>query len=286
MNSEQFTVEDLPEGSILYVSINVAPDHPLRESVHRYMDPPPDLDLGRLTRSLGPGSRRYFASPVIDGTIDDLPENLSEYRALIIGCSGHSANLDRGPLAPWQERVLKLIQRAVHDYKLPYLGICGGGQLGLVALGGAVGPNPAGVGFKPEEPGSLLIRTTEVTLTEAGQNDPLFEGCATHFGMTAIHADYMSEAPPDKGFVPLAHSADVPNQALAYGDRVRLLGLHPEVTREFLDDTIGPVLDAGAFAVAPRSVLDETFAAICPTPSENAKIIRNFMVNFATRKWA
>jgi GMP synthase-like glutamine amidotransferase len=280
-----FDVPGLPERSVLYVSANVAPDHPLRESVETYMDPLPDLDLGRITTSLGPGSRRYFVERVLDGTVDELPEDLSGLRGLVIGCSAYSVNLERGPLKPWQERLIALVRRAVFEYRLPYLGLCGGGQLGLVAMGGRVGPNPVGVGFHPDRAGSLVIRTTQVELTEAGKADPLFDGVPASFGMTAIHSDYMAGVPQD-GFTVLASSADIPNQAVAYGDRVRLLGLHPEVTREFLTRTIDPVIEAGAFAVVSKQVLRETFSGLCPTPEGNRRILQNFITHFCARSWS
>jgi GMP synthase (glutamine-hydrolysing) len=280
-----FEVPGLPERSILYVSINVAPDHPLREAVVTHMDPLPDLDLGRLCASLGPGSRSYFVERVLDGTTDALPTELSGLRGLIIGCSAYSVSLERGPLKPWQQRVMDLVRRAVFDYKLPYLGLCGGGQLGLVALGGRVSPNPRGVGFTPEQAGSLVIRTTQVELTEAGKADPLFAGVQPSFGMTAIHSDYMAEV-PGEGFTVLAHSKDIPNQAVAYGDRVRLLGLHPEVTAEFLARTIHPVIDAGAFPSVPREKLRDIFTSICPTPEANRLILKNFLTYFCARQGA
>jgi GMP synthase-like glutamine amidotransferase len=282
--SASFEVPGLPERSVLYVSANVAPDHPLRAAVVTHMDPLPDLDLGRITSSLGDGSRRYFVERVLDGTSEQLPRDLSGLRGLVVGCSSYSANLERGPLAPWQERVVALIRLAVLEYKLPYLGLCGGGQLGLVALGGRVGPNPAGVGVAASQPGSIAIRTTEVELTEAGRRDPLFLGVPPTFGMTAIHADYMAEV-PSEGFTVLAHSRDIPNQVVAFGDRVRLLGLHPEVTREFLARTIEPVIAAGAFGSVPRPALREAFANLCPTPESNRLILQNFLTHFCARKW-
>ncbi len=284
MTTEPFEVPGLPERSVLYISANVAPDHPLRESVVNHMDPLPDLDLGRITASLGPGSRRYFVERVVDGTCEDLPGDLRGLRGVIIGCSAYSVNLERGPFKPWQERLMALVRRAVLEHGLPYLGLCGGGQIGLVALGGRVGPNPVGVGFTPERAGSLVIRTTEVELTAAGRRDPLFEGIPATFGMTAIHSDYMAGV-PDQGFTVLANSADIPNQAVAFGDRVRLLGLHPEVTREFLARTIDPVIDAGAFAVVSKDRLRETFAGLCPTPESNRRILQNFLTHFCARTW-
>lgn len=282
---DPFVIPGLPEGSVLYISVNVSPDHPMRLAVV-VTDPAPDLDLDRIIRILGPSSRRYFATPVVDGTHHALPEDLSVFRGVIVGCSAHSANLAAGPLAPWQERVVAFIQRAVNDFGLPFLGICGGGQLGLLALGGEVGANPTGVGFNPERERSLVIRTTEVELTAAGRDDPLFEGCPPHFGMTAIHADYLKTAPSDNGFAVLANSQDIPNQAIGYGDRVRLLGLHPEVGRSFLDDTAETIVSTGGFSPLPRDVLRETFAGICPDPQSNYLILRNFLAHFCAREWS
>ncbi|WP_137939591.1 hypothetical protein [Chitinivorax sp. B] len=281
---EDFFISGLPERSVLYISVNVAPDHPMRPAVE-VTDPVPDLDLNRIIRILGSSSRRYFAASVIDGTHQALPEDLTGFRGVIVGCSAHSANLAASSLAPWQERVIAFIQRAVKDFGLPFLGICGGGQLGLHALGGEVGPNPIGVGFNPERERSLVIRTTKVELTQAGCNDPLFEGCPPHFGMTAIHADYLKSAPPDKGFVVLANSQDIPNQAIGYGDRVRLLGLHPEVGRGFLNDTAETIVSTGGFSPLPRDVLRETFANICPDPQSNYLILKNFLTHFCAREW-
>ena len=274
-----YQVDGLPERSILYISINVAADHPMRAAV-ALTDPMPDMDLGRLTRLLGEGSRRYFCEKVIDATTEPLPEDLSAYCGLIIGCSAHSVNPADGPLLPWQVSVRNLVRAAIHDFNLPYLGICGGGQIGLNALGGQVGPNPAGVGFTPEHERSLLIGETTVELTQDGLDDPLFEGCPPVLGMTAIHSDYMQQIPQDNKFKVLAHSKLIPNQAIAYGDRVRLLGLHPEVTREFLDATVELLLDAGGFASLPRDQVNAAFDSISAEARFGKKVVDNFLKNF------
>jgi hypothetical protein len=175
--TEHFHIAELPERSILYVSVKVGPEHPLRQAVVTYMDPLPDLDLNRITAALGPGSRRYFTDKVLDAT-----------------------------------------------------------------------------------------------------------GCKPMFGMTAIHSDNMAEI-PSEGFQVLAHSEESPNQVVAYGERVRLLGLHPEVSAEFLARTIQPIIDAGAFSSVPREELRAAFASICPSPESNRLILRNFLTHFCTRQW-
>lgn len=280
-NDVEFVVQSLKENSILYVSINVAQDHPMK-AVTKQTDPLPDLDLNRLTLLLGTGSRKYFYDVVIDGTCEALPEDLSGFSGLIIGCSAHSMNAADGSLKQWQQQVIDFVRRAVIEFNLPYLGICGGGQLGLRAFGGNVGPNPKGVGFTPEKERSLLIGTTQIELTEKGKIDPLFRGCKERFGMAAIHADYMVDAPREKGFTVLANSSKIPNQVIAYGDKVRLLGLHPEVTRSYLDGTVDSLLDAGAFSPIPINELKRAFSRVCPDPQSNRLIVSNFLRYFCT----
>ncbi len=277
--NSNFSIPNLPNNSVLYVSINVSPDHPMKKAVEK-TDPYPDMDLNRLIKLLGAGSRRYFYETVIDGTHENLPQDLSQFSGLIIGCSAHSMNPADGHFKPWQEQVIQLVKRAVHDFNLPYLGICGGGQLGLTALGGLVGPNPKGVGFTPDLERSLHIGTTQIQLTEEGELDPLFDGCKSQFGMTAIHADYMLSAPEEKGFRVLANSKAIPNQVIAYGDRVRLLGLHPEVSRSYLDETLPDLLSEGGFSSIPKEELESAFSSICPDPESNRLIISNFLSKF------
>lgn len=278
-NDVEFVVDSLKENSILYVSINVTQDHPIKAAAMQ-ADPLPDLDLNRLILLLGSGSRKYFYDIVIDGTCEALPEDLSGFSGLIIGCSAHSMNAADGPLEQWQKQVIDLVRRAVLEFNLPYLGICGGGQLGLTALGGKVGPNPKGVGFTPERERSLLIGTTQIELTEKGKIDPLFRGCKEQFGMAAIHADYMIDVPLEKGFTVLANSPKIPNQVVAYGDKVRLLGLHPEVTRSYLDESVDYLLDAGAFSSIPVDELKRAFSGVCPDSQSNYLIVSNFLRYF------
>ena len=118
---------------ILYVSINVGEKHPLRHCVTQYIDPAPDLDLHRILQLSAKLDRDQFHA-VIDGTLGVFPENIDGVSGLIIGCSGHSFDFDNHEKAPWQDALLTFIRRCVSQ-RIPYLGLCGGGQAGLVALG-------------------------------------------------------------------------------------------------------------------------------------------------------
>jgi GMP synthase-like glutamine amidotransferase len=277
MDAPSDALPGLRERSILYISANVHASHPMHALVRNHIDPLPDLDLGRISRALGPWVRRYFADHVIDATSEDLPSDLSRYAGIVVGCSVHSVNTEKCALAPWQERLVQFVRRAILERDLPYLGLCGGGQVGLVALGGAVRSNPRGVGFTPEQTGSLVVRTTEVRLTEQGRVDPLFAGCPSSIGINALHSEYLAEVPSDPRFRVLAHSADIPNQVVAFGDKVRLFGLHPELTFDFLQATANEVIARGGFSSVPRDQLRQAFAKFKTTPYANTLIIRNFL---------
>lgn len=279
----EFSIDGLAENSILYISIQASECHPMRDAV-LITDPAPDYDLTRLVRLLGAGSRKYFSARVYDGTRMEFPADLSSFKGLVIGCSVHSVNPMDGPLFPWQEKLIEFVRHAVIDCKIPFLGICGGAQLGVVAFGGTIGPNPRGLGFEPDRERSFLVRETLVTLTESGECDPLLENCKLQFGMAAMHSDYMHSVPEEKGFKVLANSNDLPNQIVAFGSNVRLVGLHPEVTREFLDESVENLLDAGAFSELPRFKIEEAFSSISPDYMSNYNIVKNFLVNFCAKQ--
>ena len=278
------SIDGLPERSVLYVSATIHQDHPLHAIFRKEVDPKPDIDLGRLVQSVGPWVRKYFVENVVDGTCEDLPTDLSKYCGLVIGCSMHYMSVDRGKIAPWQQNLMDLIRRAVFDYQLPFLGLCGGGQIGLVALGGQVGPNPKGVGLNPDQEGSLVFRTTDVELTEEGYSDPIFDGCPRTFGMQAIHSDYLAEYPKDACV--LANSGDIPNQVIGFGDKVRLFGIHPELSGPFLHRVSSGVLNYSVNSGEtpyPKETLFEATRNIRDTPEANDMIVPNFLRHFCAK---
>ena len=71
------------------------------------------------------------------------------------------------------------------EWSTPVLAVCFGHQLAGEILGGRVETNPAG----PE------YGTIEVTLTTAGQNDPLFMGVPARFYVQSIHRDSLIRPP-------------------------------------------------------------------------------------------
>lgn len=274
------SIPGLPERSILFVSIVTHPDHPLYPMSRARMHPAPDFDLAHYISCIGPWIRRYFVEHVIDGTTEPLPEDLSRYRGIVIGCTLHYFSPARAPFAPWQNALIEFARKVI-DARIPFFGCCGGAYAGHIALGGHLTPNVKGPGIDPNTEGSLVIRTTPIELTEAGRADPLFRDFPERFGMHGIHSDHIAHLAP--GCRALAHTHDMPNQAIAYGDRVRLLpGMHPELSVESLLRSAKPLAKSGKFGTDPKNAdgLSALFAKLEPTPHANNQMLVNFLTEF------
>ncbi len=270
------TLPGLGEGSVLYVSAVVAEHHPLHRGFRGRAEPPPDIDLARILASAGGWVRRYFAPRVIDGTRGKaaLPASLDGYSGLVVGGSLHTCLLEGRDLEPWQSDLVELVRVAIHEAKLPYLGLCGGGQLGLLALGGNVRSNPPGLAGPGSPAGALLVRTGTMRLTAAGRSDPIFKDCPAEVPMLESHKEWLAELPP--GARVLADSDDLPQQVIAWGDSVRLFQPHPELTVDYIRrllEEMAPDMDD------PEPVL-RAVAKLTPTPDANRRIVRNFLSEF------
>lgn len=274
-------IPGLPDGSILFISVVTHPSHPVHELSRQRVHKAPDLDLAAYVARTGPWIRRYFAPVVIDGTITSPPEDLTPYRAVMIGCSLHWFSSHRIPLAPWQIELVTFVRRVIFETELPFFGVCGGAYLGHLALGGQLVPNRKGIGINRDAEGATAIRTATLHLTEEGSADPLFRGCPPQLPMHHIHSDYIAELAP--GCRALAHCADVPHMAIAYGDRVRLLpAAHPELSDGYVREMLPVLAGSGRFGSDP-SRQDEMLGAlsqISPTPHANQLLLSNFLRYF------
>jgi GMP synthase-like glutamine amidotransferase len=117
---------------------------------------------------------------------------------------------------------LKQLIRTVVAARIPYLGICLGGQLLAAALGASV------VSQRWEELGTM-----NVSLTEVGKADRLFAGISEEFSTFQWHHDSFDI--PNAGEL-LASSAACPNQAFRVGESAWGLQFHPEVTAQIIRD--------------------------------------------------
>lgn len=117
---------------------------------------------------------------------------------------------------------LKNLIRTVVDARIPYLGVCLGGQLLAAACGAQVVSN------RWEELG-----TATVSLSDEGRADRLFRGCVENFSTFQWHHDSFDI--PEAGIL-LAASDVCPHQAFRVGDCAWGFQFHPEVTETIIRD--------------------------------------------------
>jgi GMP synthase (glutamine-hydrolysing) len=156
--------------------------------------------------------RRLERDPLGDIALDD-------WSGIILGGGPFNKSDPEAGKPPEQSRAeaeLHDLAERVVAADFPFFGACYGiGILG--SLGGGV------VDRTHAEP----IGATSVTLTEAGREDPLFEGLPETFDVFLGHKEAVSKLP--EGAVQLASSATCPVQAFRIGSNVYATQFHPEL---------------------------------------------------------
>lgn len=148
-----------------------------------------------------------------DGSKGKLPDP-TKYSAIVMG--GSVKDPINGQQKPWMERVYQFI-RLVKKRGVPLLGICGGLQFTVKALGGKVIFNPKGRNF-----GNSLVK-----LSKDGENDFLFKDLPPEIVVQSSHKCISQGL--GKGWKLLGSSEKSPFDAIAIGDKIRLLQFHPEM---------------------------------------------------------
>lgn len=142
------------------------------------------------------------------------PEHLKDYDGLIVAGNGDARMADA---RPWNEPVKKLIRYA-YENNFPTLTICYGAQYTAIELGGKVEDRK-----EMTESG-----TYTTTLTEAGQQDPLFSHISSQFKAQQGHNDSITELP--EGATLLAYSERAPIQAFTFPNKpFYAVQFHPEL---------------------------------------------------------
>jgi GMP synthase (glutamine-hydrolysing) len=122
----------------------------------------------------------------------------------------------------------------------------------------------------------------EVTLTEDGRKDALFDGLPGRFAVQATHEDIVSQLP--EGTRVLAGNANTAAQALAFRKNVRGVQFHPEAPTDAMRAVIlarqeGLERDAVARGAAPGERVPRLLAGLTPTPA-GRQILVNFLERF------
>ena len=178
-----------------------------------------------------------------------VPNNPSEYSGIIIGRSAYEPI--EGKEKPWMKETYEFIRKTV-SLGVPLLGICGGLEFTVRALGGEIVPNSKGKEF-----GSFKI-----SLNKDGQKDPLFEDMPEEF-MAQVSHGYSVEELKDEWKL-LGSSEMCDNQAIAIGDKIRLVQFHPEIKPIHLENL-----------AKMRNLEVETKES-----PHTKQILRNFLKNF------
>ncbi len=146
--------------------------------------------------------------------------DISAYDMLLV--MGGTMNVYQEEKYPWLVEETQAIRQAVETGK-SVLGVCLGGQLLAKALDAQVHLGAA-----------TEIGLTPITLTEAGEADPLFEGLS-QVEAVEWHDDTF-DIPA--GAVALARSEGCAHQAFRFGERAYGLQFHPEVSPMMLAEWI------------------------------------------------
>jgi len=161
---------------------------------------------------------------------------LDGYDALIV-MGGPMDVFDEAEL-PWLVPEKAAIREAVRTRGMPYLGFCLGHQLLADALGG-----------RCERMARAEVGILDVEVTEAGRNDPLFDGLPDRFQALQWHGVAVTRLP--EGGVALASSPMCAVQAQRVGARAWGVQYHVEMT----DDTVPEWGRVPAYAASLEATL-------------------------------
>ncbi len=198
---------------------------------------------------------------------DKLPDP-SDYSAIVMG--GSTKDPVVGQEKPWMKRVYKFILNASKK-EVPILGICGGLQFTVRAMGGKIVYNPKGRNFG----------NSAVKLTDAGMKDPLFKGLGRGFIVQSSHKCIAAGLKP--GWKLLGSSEKSPLDIIAIGKNIRLVQFHPEMravnARALAKMRKEPLIKEGF-------VSEKTFPSLLrsfkDTGKTGKKLLKNFLSFYVT----
>ncbi|MDE1970050.1 MAG: type 1 glutamine amidotransferase [Patescibacteria group bacterium] len=195
------------------------------------------------------------------------PKDLSQFDGVIIG--GSTGDPIQGSEKSWMRKTYPFIRKLIRA-KIPLLGICGGLQFTVRALGGDVILNPKG----------RELGTIRVALTKSGKQDPLFRGLPHAIFAQSSHKCIAGDLLPD--WVLLGSSKLCIPQAIGIHNSVRLLQFHPEKKASYLKRLVrtrkNTLLKEGF--VKNEAQFKKFVASIKNEDRIGKKILHNFVTQF------
>lgn len=173
--------------------------------------------------------------------------NPRNYSAIVMG--GSVTDPIEGQEKPWMKKVYNFIKIASNQ-KIPILGICGGLQFTVRALGGEVIYNPKGRNFG----------NSTTKLTQDGKQDLLFQGLPDKIIVQSSHKCIAKNLKAEWKL--LASSDKSPFDAIAIGDNIRLVQFHPEMLTKHIK---------ALAKMRKKALIEEGFI----TPKEFAKFLKS-----------
>lgn len=169
-----------------------------------------------FARALGLPAEQVVAHSLLNGVPD--PRMIEEASALLVGGSGQFSVLDN---EAWLKSFLNFLSDVVVGQQKPTFASCFGFQ-GLVLAGG---------GDVICDKENTEVGTFELSLSEAGKEDPLFGAMPAHCKVQLGHKDRASRLP--SGMTHLASTALAPYQALRVeGTPIVATQFHPELNKQ------------------------------------------------------
>lgn len=226
-----------------------------------------EAEYTSFREAMGVGTERMHRHDLVRSP---LPEDaLETYRAVVIGGSPFNVVDPESSKTEVQRRVESDLERvaaaAAGGDSLAAMFTCYGISVVTRLLGGQVSR-----GF-PEDAGP-----TDVSLTPAAQDDPLFASLASTFSALTGHKEGTAALPT--GAVHLATNEACPVQAYRVGDRLYTTQFHPELTPRAFTERMQVYRNDGYYDARDYDVIAERVLA---TPvSEPARLLAAFGARF------
>ena len=198
------------------------------------------LRVGGLERDQAHRIRLEQQTPEVD---------LDQYAAVIAGGSPFDVSTPEAEKSPVQKDIeafyQKLFDRMIPN-DFPFLGCCSGNGL----LGQFCGSPISRTYAEP-------IGSVEVTVTEAGTQDPLLKGLPGKFDAMVGHKEACDQVP--EGAVLLASSKTCPVQMFRIGSNIYATQFHPEADSDEFILRINTYKDHGYFAPEEADALKRSY---------------------------